>query len=138
MGAHGIFDRVDEQRMVAVIVWEDEDGEERETAFTIAYEVCSRCSRCSGKGRHVNPSIDGHGLSREDFEQDPDFEESYFAGHYDVTCEQCSGARVTPDLTVDEDKLTAEQRDALSFVGERERSRADDLRTMRMEAGEWS
>jgi hypothetical protein len=42
----------------------------------------------------VNPSIDSHGLSREDFDQDPDFEEDYFSGVYDVPCYVCSGARV--------------------------------------------
>jgi hypothetical protein len=28
---------------------------------------------------------------------DPDFEESYFAGHYDVTCRECGGKRVVPE-----------------------------------------
>jgi hypothetical protein len=55
------------------------------------YEVCPRCR---GEGKHVNPSIDSHGLSREDFDQDPDFEEDYFSGVYDVPCYVCSGARV--------------------------------------------
>lgn len=58
------------------------------------------CDRCQGSGSHVNPSIDGHGLSAEDFAEDPDFAESYFAGDYDVRCETCMGARVVavPDL----------------------------------------
>jgi hypothetical protein len=55
------------------------------------YEVCPRCR---GEGKHVNPSIDSHGLTREDFDQDPDFEEDYFSGVYDVPCYVCSGARV--------------------------------------------
>jgi len=57
------------------------------------YEVCSRCQ---GKGTHVNPAIDGNGLSAEDFAEDPDFEEAYFAGHYDITCQECQGQRVVP------------------------------------------
>ena len=36
------------------------------------------CDRCEGKGSHVNPAIDGNGLSAEDFdEQGPDFREDY-------------------------------------------------------------
>jgi hypothetical protein len=69
------------------------DGAEIEYALPAKFEVCSRCS---GTGSHVNPSIDGNGLSREDFDQDPDFEEAYFRGDYDVRCETCKGARVVP------------------------------------------
>jgi hypothetical protein len=59
------------------------------------------CGTCDGKGSHVNPSIDSHGLSREDFDEDPDFAESYFAGHYDVPCHECHGRRVVPDVNLD-------------------------------------
>lgn len=52
------------------------------------------CPRCEGRGKIVNPSIDGHGLSQEDFDQDPDFEEAYFAGRYDIACTECRGLRV--------------------------------------------
>jgi hypothetical protein len=57
------------------------------------YEVCSLCS---GKGRHVNPSIDAHGLSGDDFADDPDFAESYSSGVYDVECYRCKGQNVEP------------------------------------------
>lgn len=57
------------------------------------YEVCGTCD---GKGKHVNPSIDAHGLSREDFDEDPGFREDYFSGRYDIQCNECHGARVTP------------------------------------------
>jgi hypothetical protein len=66
------------------------------------------CSVCEGRGTHVNPAIDGHGLTAEDFEQDPDFEEAYFEGRYDVSCEECNGLRVVPE--VDEPSLTKRQR----------------------------
>lgn len=59
------------------------------------------CGRCQGKGSHTHPSVDGPGLSREDFDEDPQFEEDYFAGVYDVACYECNGARVV--LVVDED-----------------------------------
>lgn len=52
------------------------------------------CNRCSGNGHIVNPSIDGNGLTREDFEQDPDFEEAYFSGMYDIPCPDCVGGKV--------------------------------------------
>ena len=56
------------------------------------------CGRCNGTGVHVNPSIDGNGISSEQFDEDPDFRASYFAGHYDVECEECDGARVVDVL----------------------------------------
>ena len=63
------------------------DGEQ----FPAKFEVCDLCE---GKGRHVNPAIDEHGLSREDFDQDPDFEQNYHKGLYDVVCSWCKGRRV--------------------------------------------
>jgi RecJ-like exonuclease len=67
------------------------------------------CPRCEGTGTHVNPSIDGHGLTQEDFDADPDFAEGYFNGRYDVRCEECDGRNVVevPDLS----RLTAEERE---------------------------
>lgn len=58
------------------------------------------CTRCRGVGMHVNPAVDGNGISPDEFAQDPDFEESYFRGDYDVQCEACHGERVVavPDL----------------------------------------
>ena len=38
------------------------------------------CPRCDGKGTHVNPAIDGHGISPEEFRDDPEFGEAYFRG----------------------------------------------------------
>lgn len=54
------------------------------------------CPTCEGRGSHVNPSIDSHGLTAEDFAEDPDFEEAYFSGAYDVRCAECHGKRVVP------------------------------------------
>ncbi len=56
--------------------------------------VFEMCDLCDGKGTHVNPSIDSHGLSAEDFAADPDFAESYMKGDYDVPCSWCKGKRV--------------------------------------------
>ena len=61
------------------------------------YEVCPNCN---GKGTQVNPAIDGHGLSVEDFAEDPDFEGAYFSGVYDIPCMKCGGKRVVPVVDV--------------------------------------
>ncbi len=71
----------------------NEDTSETEHELPAKYEVCPRCS---GKGTHVNPSVDGNGLTHEAFAEDPDFEEAYFAGAYDVECYECKGKRVVP------------------------------------------
>lgn len=81
----------DEQKMLVTFAIEDEDENEVEYTIPVCFEVCPTCE---GKGSHVNPSIDSHGLSREDFDEDPDFREEYFSGAYDVTCYACSGKRV--------------------------------------------
>lgn len=81
----------------------DEETAEVEVELPAKYEVCGRCD---GEGKHVNPSVDGNGLSREDFDQDPDFREAYFSGVYDVQCEECSGR--TTVLVVDADACKAQ------------------------------
>ncbi len=83
---------------------ETDEGDELEVEFPCKFDVCGTCE---GRGSHVNPSIDAHGISAEEFAEDPDFEESYFAGHYDQTCNECGGLRVVP--AVDESSLTVEQ-----------------------------
>lgn len=67
------------------------------------YEVCGRCR---GTGVHTNPAIDGNGLTREDFDEDPSFREDYFNGVYDITCQECGGLRVVP--VVDEERADKE------------------------------
>ena len=64
------------------------------------YRPSMVCPRCSGEGKIVNPAIDGNGLSREDFDEDPDFREDYMSGLYDVVCPECNGRNVV--LVVDE------------------------------------
>ncbi len=69
------------------------------------------CPRCRGKGSHVNPAIDGNGLSQEDFDEaGPEFRDDYMAGVYDVPCYECKGRRFV--LVPDRDKLTKEERAA--------------------------
>jgi len=59
------------------------------------------CHRCDGEGTHVNPNIDGNGLTAEDFAEDPDFRESYMSGVYDVRCEECNGEKIVKVPNVD-------------------------------------
>lgn len=83
---------IDHNRMVATV--EVGDGvDDEEVEVPIKFEVCPTCD---GRGCHVNPNIDRHGLSREDLDEDPDFAEGYMAGQYDVQCHECHGERVVP------------------------------------------
>lgn len=89
------------------------------------------CPRCHGNGEHVNPSIDGNGISTDDeCWQDDDFREGYLSGRYNVTCEECHGRNVVDD--VDWDALSDELRARLEAAYQEE---ADDLATRRAESG---
>jgi hypothetical protein len=120
------YDRFDSQTMTIFVelpvVEETDDGPEvEEVTFPARFEVCGLCD---GRGNHVNPSIDAHGISGEEFDEDPDFREEYARGTYDVSCYRCRGDRVEP--VVDEacageadlkrlheylDELTADRRE---------------------------
>ena len=53
------------------------------------------CFTCQGRGSHVNPDIDSHGITASEMsELGEDFQESYFSGVYDVDCAQCKGNKV--------------------------------------------
>lgn len=96
------FKSVDGNRMLATVGlrwWDDEDTE-RERDVEIPFKWCV-CPTCRGNGSHVNPSVDCNGLTAEDFAEDPDFMEDYFNGRYDVTCVECSGDRVVPEISRD-------------------------------------
>ena len=72
---------------------EEEDGEPGVLEIECKFEVCPTCD---GRGSYVNPNIDRHGLSREDFDEDPEFFEEYRSGMYDQECGHCKGMRVIP------------------------------------------
>lgn len=76
-------------RKPTVFIEREDCDEEHE--LPTRYEVCPLCQ---GKGTHVNPGIDAHGLTAEDFYEDPDFAEDYFRGRYDQICNECHGERV--------------------------------------------
>lgn len=108
----GLPYREDNHKMMIYIY--DEDGPESPEEIAAFEKACYEdnelgmpakrivCPLCNGKGSHVNPSIDSHGLTREDFDDDPDFAENYFSGMYDVPCYRCNGRNVC--LVVDEEK----------------------------------
>jgi hypothetical protein len=77
------------------------DGEDA-WDFPARFEVCQTCE---GKGSHVNPDVDGHGISAEEFDEDRDFSEDYRCGRYDVPCYECQGRRVVP--VIDRDSAMA-------------------------------
>lgn len=67
--------------------YEDDDGEEVEVELPACWEICDRCR---GNGTHVNPSIDGHGITMEEWngpDWDDESREMYMSGGYDVRCE---------------------------------------------------
>jgi hypothetical protein len=75
---------------------ENEDSDDRK--LPICREVCPTCD---GTGKHVNPAIDSHGISGEEFANDPGFAEDYFNGVYDVTCYECHGRNVIDAIDYD-------------------------------------
>lgn len=78
---------------LTAVVW-DEDADEIELeGVPFQYAVCRTCR---GKGEYVNPNIDRQGITPEEFEEDPDFFESYRRGMYNVVCVRCGGKRVVP------------------------------------------
>lgn len=84
------------------------------------------CSRCRGKGTHVNPNIDGNGLPDECV-NDPEFMESYMSGVYDVRCSECDGNKVLD--VVDVDALSDDDKEAYH-------RHIDEIRSMEAEAVE--
>lgn len=125
------WQRVDERRMVAIVLAEDEEGEEREIEIPVEFEVCSTCG---GKGKHANPSVDAHGITEDEWGQwSPEEQESYLSGGYDVECYECAGRRVVPVPVMA--RMTDEQKDALGRATDLCRDRLMDHRTRMLESG---
>ena len=72
------------------------------------------CDRCNGSGKHVNPNIDGNGISIEEFDADSEFRDNYFSGVYDVTCDKCNGRNVIE--VVDEEACKQNRKDRKNLV----------------------
>ena len=68
------------------------------------------CPVCEGEGKTVNPNIDDNGLTREDFDEDPDFAHDYINGVYDIACNACGGKRVVKPSRIEELQQNADDR----------------------------
>lgn len=117
----------------------DDEGDEVLVTFPARYEVCGDCE---GHGYVLNESMRGYAYTREEFEEtfsDPDDRAQYFTrgGIYDVPCPTCSARRVV--AVVDEARLNGAaietHKRCIAYESELARSRAEDLRTMRLESG---
>ncbi len=108
----------------------NDDGEEIEHTFPSKFSVCPKCE---GNGTHVNPSVDGHGITAEEWEREWDEEsrENYFNGVYDVTCYECKGLRVVN--VIDEDRFSDKDKKIYKIYLEWEEERAQWRAIERME-----
>lgn len=122
------------------ITYEDEDGCDvsEEVSFPTVNVICDRCD---GEGKHVNPAVDGHGISAEEWERDWDDEgrEGYLRGDYDVVCHECKGAKVLAVPDEEQIKKDPELLKKYELWQEQEDERsaweAEDRTTRRMESG---
>lgn len=92
------YERIDENKMIAEveISWEDDDEGEIVELVTVPI-IFDVCEVCQGKGRYVNPAIDSHGITADEWSDwDDEEREGYISGRYDITCEECGGIRVVP------------------------------------------
>ena len=68
------------------------------------------CPACQGDGTCVNPNIDSHGLTADDFAEDPDFAEDYINGIYNVDCAACGGSgKIRESVVADLDEAAADR-----------------------------
>lgn len=131
------YGAIDKNTMQMTVVLEDDDGNEFEVQFPIEFVVCGTCD---GKGSHVDPNIDSNGITGDEWnEWDYDERERYMSGGYDVTCYECNGDRVVPEIN--EKKLTEEQKKFFQqymdrIKGDYEYERMCEMER-RMESGEW-
>ena len=91
-----VFTDIDEKKMTATMRLDYEEPAEVNFQWSV-------CPTCQGSGSHVNPSIDCDGIIESEFADDPEFREEYFSGTYDVTCYECQGKRVVPQLVDQKD-----------------------------------
>jgi len=85
------YKSINESSMKAVVTVASMEGNDYiETDVQVPFKF-ECCPTCSGRGTHVNPSIDCDGFSSDDFAADPDFARDYHSGNYDVACYGCDG-----------------------------------------------
>lgn len=92
--------------MTTIQVGWDDEGEPLK--WPAAWAICPRCH---GDGTHVNPNIDGNGITAEEMhELGEDFRDDYMAGVFNVACHECGGAGKI--LEVDLCAMSFDQTDA--------------------------
>ena len=107
-----------------VVIPGDPDMEEDDILLPSKAVVCWRCR---GTGSHVNPSIDGHGITPDEMnELGPEFFDDYMGGMYDVTCGLCKGKRITAEVI--ECELSAEQNKAYEEDWQRDEAERSEQR----------
>lgn len=82
-----------DKRTIDILVYDEETDEEEWHTFPAKAEVCETCG---GRGTHVNPSVDSHGITSSEWAEEWSYEEreSYMQGAYDVCCYECHGEKV--------------------------------------------
>ncbi|ABO60619.1 hypothetical protein LA345_39030 (plasmid) [Burkholderia vietnamiensis] len=96
--------------------------------FPMKWEICCRCK---GEGKHDHPAFSNGITSSEWADWPQDERDTYFAGGYDVRCDDCNGTGKVQ--VVDEEAMTAEQR---REWGAGEEERREDAETARYLAAE--
>ena len=115
---------------------ENDEGDEDEIQIPAKWEICDRCH---GNGTRVNPNIDGHGMTAEEWADFGEEErEMYMNGGYDVQCE--AGCRDGKILVPDENCCGREphKTNLVIYYKQREqkaRELREDRRTLYMESG---
>ncbi len=112
---------------MSLILYRSDAEGDFEVEIPTKFEVCPRCQ---GRGTRVNPAVDGHGISAEEWENDwsEEDQETYMSGGYDVQCDECDGLRVVE--IADESRMTPEDVEAWH---EQERMEALDRAAENME-----
>ena len=107
-----------------VVIPGDSDMDEKDIFLPSKAVVCWRCR---GTGSHVNPSIDGHGITPDEMnELGPEFFDDYMGGMYDVTCGLCKGKRITAEVI--ECELSSEQNKAYEEDWQRDEAERSEQR----------
>lgn len=79
--------------------WLNDLGGDAKVQCESKFEVCPTCN---GRGTHTNPSIDCGGITASEWaEWDPEEQDYYMSGGYDVTCSHCNGKRVIQTFEYD-------------------------------------
>lgn len=131
------YGTINKNTMQMTVIMTDDDDNETEVSFPIRFEVCNTCE---GRGRHVDPNIDSNGITSDEWnEWDDDEREGYMSGRYDITCLECHGDKVTPEI--DNSKMDDKQKELykkyLDKLNDDIAYAHECMMERRMESGDW-